>query len=122
MKGSTGSIGVVCDAGQSGAGCFGAVRGGDSEGTSGAGKLLEQFLVDFRFMVLVLGEGESKDEEKGKRIRERGRDPRERSRDPSHRNEQVGEFGMLGSRVYTAKDSVCENSLTGNNQTLRYRI
>lgn len=77
--------------------------------------MLEHFLVDLRLMVLALGEGEFKDQGKGKRIRERGRDP-------THRNGQVGEFRMLGSKVYTAKDSVCENSLTGNNQILWFRI
>lgn len=75
--------------------------------------MLEHFLVDLRLMVLALGEGEFKDQ--GKRIRERGRDP-------TYRNGQVGEFRMLGSKVYTAKDSVCENSLTGNSQILWFRI
>lgn len=84
--------------------------------------MLEHFLVDLRLMVLALGEGEFKDQGKGERIRERGRDPRERRRIPTHKNGQVGEFGILGSKVYTAKDSVCENSLTGNNQILRFRI
>lgn len=82
----------------------------------------EHFLVDLRLMVLALGEGEFKDQGKGKRIRERGRDPRERRKGPTHRNGQVGEFRMLGSKVYTAKDSVCENSLTGNNHILWFRI
>lgn len=85
-------------------------------------QLLEHFLVDLRLMVLALGEGESKDQGKGKRTRETGKDPRERRRGPTHRNGQVGEFRMLGSKVYTAKDSVCENSLTGNSQILWFRI
>ena len=54
---------------------------------------------------------------RGKRTRERGR-----GEIPPHRNRQVEEFKVLGSKVPTTKDHAPENSLTGNNQILVFRI